>query len=202
VIIHEAVQGTEEWFAARRGVPSASMAEKILSPTGIPSKQADAYMNLLLSERLTGSSQGFEGNAHTERGNLLESEAREYYGFVSGCEVREVGFCTLDDGTFGCSPDGLAGDGLVEIKCPAPHTHIGYLLDGKAPTGYLSQLQSQLYVMGAKWVDFLSYHPEMPPLLVRVEPDPAWHAKFAEELAKFTKKMAAKWVKLQEIVNA
>ena len=158
-------QGTEEWFAARRGLPSASNADKILSPTGVPSKQADAYANQLIAERLTGLSGGFEGNAHTARGNELEPEARAYYEFVTGCVVKQVGFCMADNGQFGFSPDGMIeGMGLLEIKAPSAAVHIGYLLGGKAPTTYLSQIQSGLWASKYVWLDFLSYHPDLPPL--------------------------------------
>jgi hypothetical protein len=113
--------------------------------------------------------------------------------------VEQVGFCTLDDGTFGCSPDSLVGDdGMLEIKCPSPAVHVGYLLGDKLPTTYRAQVQSQLFVTGRAWCDFLSYHPDLPPLLVRVEPDPKWHAKFAEELEKFTALLASKMSALKE----
>ena len=192
-------QGTEEWFAARRGLPSASNADKILSPTGVPSKQADAYANQLIAERLTGISGGFEGNAHTARGNELEPEARAYYAFVTGTEVEEVGFITTDGGDFGCSPDGMVGeDGMVEIKAPSAAVHVGYLLGGKEPTTYRAQTQAQLFVTGREWLDFLSFHPDLPPLLVRVEPDLDWHDRFEKELAKFTKLLAAKMNTLRE----
>ena len=199
MIRHDAAQGTDEWFAARRGIPSASMADKILSPTGIPSKQADAYANQLIAERLTGLSGGFQGNTHTDRGTELEPEARAYYAFVSGCEVEEVGFCLTDDGTFGCSPDGMVGDdGMVEIKAPSPANHIGYLLGGKVPTAYLAQVQSQLFVTGRAWLDFMSYAPSLDPLLIRVEPDLEWHDRFEKELEKFTRLLAYKMDKLKE----
>jgi hypothetical protein len=199
MIVHEAPQGTEEWFADRLGIPSASMADKILSPTGKPSTSAGKYANQLLAERLTGRSGGFAGNAHTERGNELEPEARGYYAFISGCEVKEVGFCTNEEGTFGCSPDGLVGtDGMLEIKVPSPAVHVGYLLGNKLPTTYISQVQTQLWVTDRKWLDLLSYSDAMESLVVRVLPDKDWHKAWAVELAKFTEQMAAKWKTLQE----
>ena len=60
-----------------------------------------------------------------------------------------------DDGRIGCSPDRTVMEkggrySLVEIKCPAPWTHIGYLLDGPG-ADYRQQVQGQLLVTGAEF---------------------------------------------------
>ena len=123
VLDHE--QGTEEWFAARLGKPSASMFSKLITTTGKPSSSADGYINQLMAEIITGHSEGHFSNAHTERGNLLEPDARDMYEFISGNEVLEVGFILDDSLDFGCSPDGLVGtDGGLELKCPAGNTQV------------------------------------------------------------------------------
>lgn len=197
MIVVECCQGTPEWHQARLGIPTASCFDKILTPTGKPSAQAEAYAHTLLAEILTGEAQGWGGNGWTDRGKELEGEAREYYEFATGQPVEQVGFCLRDDRRVGCSPDGLVGDsGLIEIKCPAPHTHVKYLLDGKAPTDYLAQIQGELYVTGREWCDFLSYHPEMPKLLVRVERNPAYQRLLEEELGKFMEALTKKAGKL------
>ena len=165
-----AEQRSPEWFAARLGVPSASQFGKIITPTGKRSTQADGYLNRLVAEILTGKSDQQEPNDAMLRGTELEPEARAYYELIGGT-VEEVGFCLHDDG-FGCSPDGLVGDtGLLEIKCPLPHTHVEYLREGVLPGLYVPQVQGQLLVTGRVWCDFLSYHPDMRPLLIRVERD-------------------------------
>ena len=165
-----AEQRSPEWFAARLGVPSASQFGKVVTPTGKSSTQADGYLNKLVAEILTGESDQPEANDAMIRGTVLEPEARAYYELIGGT-VEEVGFCLHDDG-FGCSPDGLAGDtGLLEIKCPLSHTHVEYLREGVLPGLYVPQVQGQLLVTGREWCDFLSYHPDMRPLLIRVERD-------------------------------
>ena len=165
-----AEQRSPEWFAARLGVPSASQFGKIVTPTGKRSTQADGYINKLVAEILTGKSDQQEPNEAMARGTELEPEARAYYELIGGT-VEEVGFCLHDDG-FGCSPDGLVGDtGLLEIKCPLAHTHVEYLREGVLPGLYVPQVQGQLLVTGREWCDFLSYHPDMKPLLIRVERD-------------------------------
>jgi putative phage-type endonuclease len=168
ILNHE--QRSPEWFQARLGVPSASAFGRVITPGGKPSTQADGYLNKLVAEILTGKSEYQEVNEAMQRGTDLEPEARQYYELIAG-PVQEVGFCIHDDG-FGCSPDGFVGeDGLLEIKCPLAHTHVEYLIDDAIPGIYIPQVQGQLLVTGRKWCDFLSYHPDMKPLLVRVERD-------------------------------
>lgn len=165
-----AEQRSAEWFAARLGVPSASQFGKVVTPTGKRSTQVDGYLNKLVAEILTGKSDQQEPNEAMTRGTELEPEARAYYELIGG-PVVETGFVIHDDG-FGCSPDGLVGDtGLLEIKCPLAHTHVEYLRENALPGLYVPQVQGQLLVTGREWCDFLSYHPDMKPLLIRVERD-------------------------------
>jgi hypothetical protein len=53
-----------------------------------------------------------------------------------------------EDGRVGCSPDGFIGDdGILEIKCPKPENHIGYLLDVEG-IGYRCQVQGHALADG------------------------------------------------------
>jgi len=52
--------------------------------------------------------------------------------------------------------------GLIEIKCPMRKNHVRYLLSGKPPAVYIPQMAWQLACTGREWVDFVSYHPDMP----------------------------------------
>jgi putative phage-type endonuclease len=173
-------QRSPEWFAARLGVPSASNFAKVITPGGKKSTQVEGYLNRLVADILTGRSEQQEANEAMQRGTELEPEARSYYELIAG-PVEEVGFCIHDDG-FGCSPDGVVGDGLLEIKCPMAHTHVEYLRDGVIPSIYIPQVQGQMLVMDKQWCDFLSYHPDMKPLLVRVERDDKFCSTLHEAL--------------------
>ena len=97
-------------------------------------------------------------------GTKTEPEARNAYRETVFEEVNEVGFIphpSIIDA--GASPDGLVGDdGLVEIKCPESHTHIGYFLDGNVPEKYTHQMQWQMACTGRQWCDFVSYDPRCP----------------------------------------
>ena len=170
---HNVEQGTDDWFKVRSGIPTASEFDKLLTSTGKPSTQIEEYINLKVAEVLAGQNvETWTGNQWTDRGHELEPQAASMYGLINDCDPIEVGFVTDDESTCGCSPDRLVGnDGLLEIKCPAPQTHVGYLLDGKCPATYYLQVQGQLMITGRNWCDFMSYHPLLDSLIVRVERD-------------------------------
>jgi len=202
MIILDCEQLSEEWFAARCGIPSASRFDKLITPTGKPSTSATAYRRELLAEWVTGEKQQIKQSEWMLRGIEMEPEARQYYEFTNDVEVQEVGLIFKDeDRLVSCSPDGLlvpsdalndALDGFgggLEIKCPAPGTHVGYLIDNKLPTAYVPQVQGSMYVTGLDYWDFMSYCPGIDTVLIRVERDTTWLAKFAPILDSFLEKM-------------
>jgi hypothetical protein len=70
----------------------------------------------------------------------------------------------------GCSPDRVIGDdGLLEIKCPAPQTHVGYMLTRTVDKDYFPQVQGQLLITERNWVDVQSYHAWIQTVIIRVE---------------------------------
>ena len=178
-------QGSPEWLAARLGIPSASMFAKLVTTKGIWSASADAYINQLVAERLTGEREEVFQSHHMLRGTELEPDARDLYSLMSDAEVTEVGFCLHDTLSAGCSPDGLIGDdGGLEIKCPAPSTHVEYLRGGVLPSKYKQQVMGCLWITGREWWDFVSYHPTMKPLIVRVERDEEYIAALEKCVTK------------------
>ena len=190
--IYNMPQGSSEWLAARLGVPTASCFEKIVTPTGKLSAQSRKYMHWLLAEKILNRSlEAIDNLEWVERGKELEPKAVTMYEFEYDVETLAVGFITTDDGSIGCSPDRLAGDeGLVEIKCPAPQTHIGYMLDGFGDD-YKPQVQGQLMVTGRTWCDRYSYSPEMPPVRVRTYRDEPYIKLLADSLAEFNERKEA-----------
>jgi len=178
-------QGSPEWLAARLGIPSASMFAKIVTTKGIWSASADAYINQLVAERLTGEREEVFQSHHMLRGTELEPDARDLYSLISDAEVTEVGFCLHDTLSAGCSPDGLIGEeGGLEIKAPAPSTHVEYLRGGVLPSKYKQQVMGCLWITGREWWDFVSCHPTMKPLIVRVERDEEYIAALEKCVTK------------------
>jgi hypothetical protein len=179
--INNHVQGSDEWLQSRLGKPTASNFGKLITPTGKPSASAEGYINELIAQRITGELPEFYTNAAMERGNELEPAAKALYEFTYGVEVVEAGLCLHDTLDCGASPDGLVGDdGGLEIKCPLPHNHIAYLRSGDVTTKYIPQIQGCLWITGREWWDFMSYHPAMEDLIVRVYRDEAYIKKLAD----------------------
>jgi hypothetical protein len=202
VIILDHAQHSPEWYAARRGIPTASCFASIITPAKAQlSTGASGYIDELIDEIVRPEApRGFGGNEHTERGNNLEPAARAWYSLQNDSDVRQVGLVLADDSSAGCSPDSLVeafGDpeGGLEIKCPDGPTHVGYLRAGKLPDKYKPQVHGSLVITGLPWWDFLSYCPGYKPLLVRVYPDD-YTAKVKEALAQFL----AEYAKAREIV--
>ena len=190
MIILDVDQGSDEWFKARAGIPTASSFDKIITSTGKPSTQAKTYSNKLVAEYIIGDKINIDSNEWMQRGVELEPEAREYYEFQTDSEVKEVGLIYKDENKLvSCSPDGIMGDRGLEIKCPAPHTQIEYLLNDRLPSKYIAQVQGSMWVTGFKQWDFLSYHPDLPPLLITVHADKEFHGKLNILVDNFIEKM-------------
>ena len=169
----DVAQGSPEWYDARLGLPTASAYDRILTPKKLQvSASATAYRNQLLVEYLFGIPVvDADATGFMRRGAEMESEAVAWYEMHRDVDVDRVGFCLHDDRRTGCSPDGLVGDeGGLEMKCPSAHVHVGYLLDGLTDE-YRLQVQGGLWVTGRQWWDFLSYHPTLPAVLVRMHRD-------------------------------
>jgi hypothetical protein len=172
-MIHHKVAGqSEAWWKLRGGIPTASQFKRLITPTGKISAQADDYMHILLAEYVIGHAVENYKSEWMDRGTELEDKAVLAYEFQRDVETEPGGFFTDDLVLSGASPDRLVGtDGLLEIKCPLAHTHVRYLLTGKVEEEYKPQLQGQLLLSDRKWVDIVSYHPEMPAAIIRVERD-------------------------------
>ena len=75
MIVLNCEQGTDEWFEARLGIPTASCFNKILTSQGKPASSSNTYMNELLADWLMGKQEGYE-NEWMRRGTELEPEER------------------------------------------------------------------------------------------------------------------------------
>jgi len=187
----ECAQGSPEWFAARRGIPTASCFDKIVTGTGQASKQADAYYWKLLAEWLSGDVEDQYQSGWMVRGFMLQPDAVSFYELHRDVTIEQVGFCYLDERQlFGASPDGLVGDdGGVEIKCPSGGVHLRCLMSGEIPTEYVPQVQGNLWITGRSWWDFVTYHPEMPSEVIRVARDEEYITALAKGIGAFVQKL-------------
>lgn len=197
------LQGTPEWWEAKRGKPSAGSFSRIVTPTGKLSKQSVEYAYDLLSQRLLPGSP-MEIEAYTSRAMQLgvdsEPAARLAYSLETGHKVEQVGCVLSECGRYLCSPDGLIGDdGGLELKCPMLKTHVGYMLTGILPVEYVLQVHGALAVTGRKWWDFVSYAERMPLFVVRVEPDD-FTVAVGEAVRGFCDDLDKLWDRLQSMM--
>lgn len=198
-------QGSPEWRRARLGIPTASEFKRIITSTGQPSKQAAMYARELVTETMIGEPIKDLDNLYwIERGKMLEPDAVKMYELQTDLETTPIGFITNDEGTIGCSPDRFTKNGgLLEIKCPSPQTQIGYLVDG-FDSQHKQQVQGQLYITGLEWCEWFAYHPDLPPVRMRIERDEEFIKILADGLAKFvdTKEHLLKKIKdANNVVN-
>ena len=184
-------QRTEEWFAARLGKVTASRVADVLAKikSGESASRKNYKMELVV-QRLTNKQGESFTNAAMEWGTEQEPFARMAYEAHTGTFVKEEGF--VDHPTiegFGCSPDGIVGEGLIEIKCPNTANHIETVLENKAPSKYIPQMQCQMACTGAKWCDFVSFDPRVPEdlqlFVVRVERDQEYIDAMEVEVKQF-----------------
>jgi putative phage-type endonuclease len=197
-------QGSNEWHLLRLGKVTASRIADVLSK-GKSGESASRrnYRTELVVQRLTGLPGESFSNAAMEWGTNTEPKARTAYEVEKQQFVEQVAF--IDHPSiewFGCSPDGLVTDGLIEIKCPNSTTHVDYLADNKPPAKYIPQMQCQMAVTGRQWCDFVSFDPRLPDdlqlFVVRLERDQEYIEAMEAEVKKFLSEVDEMFKKLKE----
>lgn len=200
IIINDIPQYSQEWWELKLGIPSASHFGEIITPAkGDYSKSANKYMLQLLAEQITGKPTETYSNDFMQIGIEKEAEARQWFEFTQGIEVKQVGLIYRDERkSVSCSPDGLLEDRGWECKCPAPWTMVQYLLDGGLPLIYKPQIQGSMFITGFdQWV-FMAYHEDFDPILITVERDDEYISKIERHLHRFNTEKAEKLSKLPE----
>lgn len=162
-------QRSAAWFAERCGRVTGSVAAAMLS-NGKGGAESAGRKNLrarLVAERLTGITQdenGYESEP-MRRGTELEPLAFAAYEVTVGMVAMPIGFLRHDTLMAGASPDGVVGDGILELKCPNTATHIEYLRGDGLPSKYKAQVTHNLWVSGAAFCDFVSFDDRLPAAL-------------------------------------
>lgn len=154
----ELTQRSPEWFAARRGRVTGSVAGAILDLAPYMSR-ADVMRSMVRSHH--GAESEFQGNIATEYGVNHEQEAIECFELDHGMTVVEVGFATKDD-WLGASPDGLIGDdAILEVKCPfGKRKDLDPIFKtAKEQPHYYAQMQLELLCTGRKTAYFYQWTP-------------------------------------------
>lgn len=196
----DCIQGSPLWQQLRTGIPTASSFSSIVTPGGKKSKSAEKYMFRLLAERMMRHPVEEYISLMMQYGSETEKHAVGYYEFQKGVTTTPVGFMSNDAVTIGASPDRLVGDdGLLEAKCPKEEIHVSYMLQaGSAYEEYKVQCQGQLWIAGEqrKWVDVISYSPELPEAIYRVGRDEEFIAVMAGLVEAFSAELERMWADL------
>ena len=177
----DVIQGTKEWFDARRGKLTSSQIGVVLGNSRFKSRDS------LAREYITGKSKPFVSEA-CQYGTEHEEEARQRYARwlannLSGASVIETGFwanerasrqCFVTDERsaeraafcrrVGGSPDGIVVDqdgsriGCIEIKAPCS----GFRITAKFKKNlqYMLQAQVNCWLLDVPWCDFIVWTPQ------------------------------------------
>lgn len=159
-------QRSTEWFAKRCGKFTGSRFADVMARSKKDGKPLKAYQDLIwriVVERMTNEVAEGADSYSMRWGREVEEFAREEYELLTGNQVEKIDFIPHPQFAFvGCSPDGLVGDGGLELKCPKDSAvHLSRYLDG-VPEEYVPQVQGCMWVTGRDWWDFVSYDPRMP----------------------------------------
>ena len=176
----ELIQGSEEWFAVRRGKITASRLSDLMKKTKYGESTYKTRLRMELAiERITGkSASNVVMNQAMHDGIEREPDARMLFEAVTGKEVALCGsFDHPEIVNTSASPDGLlrGENAILEIKCPTAVTHARNLMADGMDRRYLFQVAWQMACTESTHGYFASYHPDFPTDLrlkyVRVERD-------------------------------
>ncbi len=177
----EFVQYSPEFWQLRRGKVSASNMGRIITPkTKKLAAAHDEYINELIADTIRLDPPFMTEKPVTramQHGTDTEPEARRWLEYERGCTVLQVGGIETDDERLWASPDGFLLDNEgemvsgLELKCPDPKTHVGYLRDQECPQEYLAQVHGSLLISCLPMWLFMSYCAGFPALVVKVTPN-------------------------------
>lgn len=161
MLVYNFEQGSPEWINIRLGKLTGSDFHTLMGN----SQTKETILYKKAAERLTGvASDGDRfSSIHTERGHLLENDARLTYEIETGCTISQVGFVELNE-FVGCSPDGLVTfldgrRGGIEIKCKDNHGFLKAVIKHWIEPEHKTQMQFNMYVCDLEWMDYCLYNP-------------------------------------------
>lgn len=162
----EAIAGTPNWLAARRGCLTASRMNDAADflKTGKPGAKRIALLKDLAAEAVSDYAVDHFVTNDMQWGIDNQSNAIAAYEARKGLIVGPEVFVLHDEiDRFGATPDGLIGhDGLLEVKCPRTTTFISWVTEGVVPEQHKLQMLAQLACSNRDWVEFVAYDPRMP----------------------------------------
>jgi exodeoxyribonuclease (lambda-induced) len=138
------LQRTPEWFKARRGRITASIAAACLG--------LDLYTSRQKAWRIILGTEPERDSRSMAWGREFEHMAINAYEAITGELVTPAGLVVhRQHNWLAASPDGLVGEhGLVEIKCPK-------IVPAEIPLRHRIQMLVQLACTGRQWCDYFAF---------------------------------------------
>lgn len=170
------VQRTEEWYATRHNLLTASDVPTVLGENKYKSKKTllKQKLNLKKEIKITPSIQHGIDNENT---------AIEIYEEKYNDKCYETGLYVHPKYEWlGCSPDGVTYNGyLMEVKCPVYRK-----ITNEVPSQYYGQIQVQLECMNMETCVFVQYMYKEHDIHVQyVKRDKEWFERNLQEMRDF-----------------
>lgn len=180
---HDMKQRSPEWFSARKGRVTGSVAGAILGHAPYATRN-DILRRMVRDYH--GAESEFTGNIATRHGEIHEDGAITDFRLETGLDVEEVGFLPYED-WLGASPDGITSDGgVLEVKVPfskrKDETPIFKPLSDQPH--YYAQVQIEMLCAGRGHAWFYQWSANGSKL-ERVKPDQEWRDENLPKLRQF-----------------
>jgi YqaJ-like viral recombinase domain len=177
----EARSHTDQWYAARRGMLTASRMHDACNflQGGKPSAKRTNYMKDVVAERLTGIATSHYVSMEMQWGIDHEKDAIAAFERETGLLVWPAGLVlhpTIE--FFGATPDGFVYVWIedrevvvpLEAKCPTTQTFIEWRMANEIPDRHRLQLLAQMSCCEALLGIFVAHDPR-----IRVGRNLIWH---------------------------
>lgn len=171
---HYALQGTEEWKNARKGLIVSSKSAALSGKLSIFKNGDLEHVGKIIAGYITEDFD-IKSMERMSHGTKFEPIARKWYEKTYGVIVKERGLCisksypliaaSIDGEVYKNTEKGIIeGEGLIEIKCPKNmYPSIQKYINNRTkdyehiPFYYYQQMQQAMFVLNKKWCDFIVY---------------------------------------------
>ena len=210
-----------DWLSLRAGRITGSDFHQYmgLAKKDELSDTAESNLYKKVLESLGYSFESYRSSA-MEDGNENEPLARADYIAETFNDVQEVAFVDWGKLRAGCSPDGVIYTEklslgfqnmsyeefeqmittpikkIIEIKCPEIKNYLK-MAKGKIPPVYMTQMQYNMLITGAKSCDFVVWHPDMRLSVQEVKAD----ANYQKDIITVLEKLNARYDAILEEIK-
>lgn len=210
-----------DWLSLRAGKFTGSDFHQYmgLAKKDELSDTAESNLYKKVLESLGYSFESYRSSA-MEDGNENEPLARADYIAETFNDVQQVGFVDWEQMRAGCSPDGVIYiekpnldfqnmsyeefkqiittpiKKIIEIKCPEIKNYLK-MAKGKIPPVYMTQMQYNMLITGAKSCDFVVWHPDMRLSVQEIKAD----ANYQKDIMTVLEKLNARYDAILEEIK-